>query len=140
MKINVNELKTLFKLGESVVLVPKHGSDYRSFLREMTDEIYWENNMWNDWDTVHDRVELIKIWSNDGKEAIELKPATFLRVTEPYTMEALEIYGHKSNFKYIILDDGDIELVETSELDKVYDIFFKPLQALENARFEILGD
>ena len=140
MKININELKSLFKLGEPIVLIPKRGNDYRSFLRQMANEIYWENNIWNNLDTVYDRIELIKIWSNNGKEVIKLKQETFLRVTEPYTIKALEIYGHKSNFKYIILDRDNIELVETSELEKVYNIFSEPLQVLENVRHEILGD
>ena len=140
MKINIRKLKKMFKLGESVVLIPKRGNDYRSFLRQMTNEIYWENNVWNNLDTVYDRIELIKIWSSNGKDVIKLKPETFLRVTEPYTIKALEIYGHKSNFKYVILDGDNIELVETSELEKVYNIFSEPLQVLENVRHEILGD
>lgn len=140
MKISINELKSLFKLGEPIVLIPKRGNDYRSFLRQMANEIYWENNIWNNLDTVYDRIELIKIWSNNGKEVIKLKSETFLRVTEPYTIKALEIYGHKSNFKYVVLDRDNIELVETSELEKVYNIFSEPLQVLENVRHEILGD
>ena len=140
MKISIRKLKKMFKLGEPIVLIPKRGDDYRSFLRKMTNEIYWENNVWNNLDTVYDRIELIKIWSDNGKEVIKLKPETFLRVTEPYTIKALEIYGYKSNFKYVILDGDNIELVETSELEKVYNIFSEPLQVLENVRHEILGD
>ena len=119
-----------------IVIVPDNMKDYSRLNKKLINDGVHYENLWLDLHMPKDRINIIKLSTSNGREKLKLKPLTFLVVTDPYTIEALEIYGDKSDILYVGMDGTGTLLDVTDNLDYIYNKFFQLLQYLD----EIRGD
>ena len=119
-----------------IVIVPDNMKDYSRLNKKLINDGVHYENLWLDLHMPKDRINIIKLSTSNGREKLKLKPLTFLVVTDPYTIEALEIYGDKSDILYVGMDGKGNLLDVTDNLDYIYNKFFQLLQYLD----EIRGD
>ena len=119
-----------------VVIVPDNMQDYSRLNKKLINDGVHYANLWLDLHMPKDRINIIKLSTSNGREKLKLKPLTFLVVTDPYTMEALEVYGNKSDILYVGMDGKGNLLDVTDNLEYIYNQFFQSFQYLE----EVQGD
>lgn len=124
-------------LGRVVVIVPDNMQDYSRLNKKLINDGVHYANIWLDLHMPKDRINIIKLSTSNGREALKLKPLTFFTVTDPYTMEALEIYGNKSDILYISMDGKGNLLDVTDDLEYIYNQFFQAFQYLEEVRGDL---
>lgn len=137
MIIFKKELIQRIKDNEIVVIIPKKGSHYRDLLFDFKLNEIGEANFWTEFDMPVDRIEAVKLWTNKGKSPGTLKENSYLRVNDPYTLEALELYGDKTDLKFVYIDDNGINLYLKDDIKEIYRSFFEPFQVLENLRSDL---
>ncbi|MDN6100745.1 MAG: hypothetical protein L0L90_01050 [Lactococcus lactis] len=134
------EYKTMVEeiiLGRVVVIVPDNMQDYSRLNKKLINDGVHYANLWLDLHMPKDRINIIKLSTSNGREELKLKPLTFLVVTEPYTMEALEIYASKSDILYVGMDGEGNLLDVTDNLEYIYNQFFQPFQYLDEVRGDL---
>lgn len=120
-----------------VVIVPDNMQDYSRLNKKLINDGVHYANLWLDLHMPKDRINIIKLSTSNGREEFKLKPLTFLVVTDPYTMEALEVYGNKSDILYVGMDGKGNLLDVTDNLEYIYNKFFQLLQYLEEVRGDL---
>ena len=120
-----------------VVVVPNNMQDYSRLNKKLSNDGVHYANLWLDLHMPQDRINIIKLSTSNGREELKLKPLTFLVVTDPYTMEALEVYAGKSDILYVGMDGKGNLLDVTDNLEYIYNQFFQPFQYLEEARGDL---
>lgn len=120
-----------------VVIVPDNMQDYSRLNKKLINDGVHYANLWLDLHMPKDRINIIKLSTSNGREKLKLKPLTFLVVTDPYTMEALEVYAGKSDILYVGMDGKGNLLDVTDNLEYIYDKFFQPFQYLEEVRGDL---
>lgn len=133
------EYKTMVEeiiLGRVVVIVPDNMQDYSRLNKKLINDGVHYANLWSDLHMPKDRINIIKLSTSNGCEELKLKPLTFLVVTDPYTLEALEIYADKSDILYVGMDEKGNLLDVTDNLEYIYNQFFQSFKYLE----EVQGD
>lgn len=135
--IEYEDLVEKMKNGRVVAIVPMYMQEYTGIRKQLIYSGFGEGNIWESLHTPSDRIQIIKLATSNGHAKLELKPQTFLVVTDPYTMEALEIFAEKSNILYVTTD-GKSKLLDVSEdMPYIYNQFFKPFQHLEELRGDL---
>lgn len=124
-------------LGRIVVVVPDNMQDYSRLNKKLINDGVHYSNLWLDLHMPKDRINIIKLSTSNGYEKLKLKPLTFLVVTDPYTMEALEIYADNSDILYVSMDGKGNLLDVTDNLEYIYNQFFQPFQYLEEVREDL---
>lgn len=124
-------------LGRVVVIVPDNMQDYSRLNKKLINDGVHCANLWLDLHMPKDRIDIIKLSTSNGREKLKLKPLTFLVVTDPYTIEALEIYGDKSDILYVGMDGKGNLLDVTDNLEYIYNQFFQPFQYLDEVRGDL---
>lgn len=120
------EYKTMVEeiiLGRVVVIVPDNMQDYSRLNKKLVNDGVHYANLWFDLHMPKDRINIIKLSTSNGREKLKLKPLTFLVVTDPYTMEALEVYAGKSDILYVGMDGKGNLLDVTDNLEYIYNKF-----------------
>ena len=135
--IPYDEIKKAIKSRRIVAIVPRHMSDYSPLHKELMLDGFGVANFWEELSTPADRVQAVKLATNNSRMPIRMKTHTYLVVTDPYTMEALEIYGEKSNILFITIDGRDKYVDESDSLEHIYNQFFQPFQLLEETRGDL---
>ena len=120
-----------------VVIVPDNMQDYSRLNKKLVNDGVHYANLWLDLHMPKDRINIIKLSTSNGREKLKLKPLTFLVVTDPYTIEALEIYTDKSDILYVSMDGKGNLLNVTDNLEYIYNQFFQPFQYLEEVRGDL---
>ena len=120
-----------------VVIVPDNMQDYSRLNKKLVNDGVHYANLWLDLHMPKDRINIIKLSTSNGREKLNLKPLTFLVVTDPYTMEALEVYAGKSDILYVGMDGKGNLLDVTDNLEYIYNQFFQPFQYLEEVRGDL---
>ena len=120
-----------------VVIIPDNMQDYSRLNKKLVNDGVHYANLWLDLHMPQDRINIIKLSTSNGREELKLKPLTFLVVTDPYTMEALEVYAGKSDILYVGMDGKGNLLDVTDNLEYIYNQFFQPFQYLEEARGDL---
>ncbi|ARM66220.1 hypothetical protein AM2_092 [Lactococcus phage AM2] len=120
-----------------VVIVPDNMQDYSRLNKKLVNDGVHYANLWLDLHMPKDRINIIKLSTSNGREKLNLKPLTFLVVTDPYTMEALEVYAGKSDILYVGMDGKGNLLDVTDNLEYIYDQFFQPFQYLDEVRGDL---
>ncbi|QGJ84964.1 hypothetical protein [Lactococcus phage P1048] len=120
-----------------VVIVPDNMQDYSRLNKKLINDGVHYENLWLDLHMPKDRINIIKLSTSNGREKLKLKPLTFLVVTDPYTMEALEVYAGKSDILYVGMDGKGNLLDVTDNLEYIYDKFFQPFQYFEEVRGDL---
>ena len=120
-----------------VVIVPDNMQDYSRLNKKLINDGVHYENLWLDLHMPKDRINIIKLSTSNGREKLKLKPLTFLVVTDLYTMEALEVYGNKSDILYVGMDGKGNLLDATDDLEYIYNKFFQLFQYLEEVRGDL---
>ena len=120
-----------------VVIVPDNMQDYSKLNKKLINDGVHYANLWLDLHMPKDRINIIKLSTSNGREKLNLKPLTFLVVTDPYTMEALEVYAGKSDILYVGMDGEGNLLDVTDNLEYIYNQFFQPFQYLDEVRGDL---
>ena len=120
-----------------VVIVPDNMKDYSRLNKKLVNDGVHYANLWLDLHMPKDRINIIKLSTSNGREKLKLKPLTFLVVTDPYTMDALEVYAGKSDILYVGMDGKGNLLDVTDNLGYIYNKFFQPFQYLEEVRGDL---
>ena len=121
-------------LGRVVVIVPDNMQDYSRLNKKLIFDGVHYAKLWLDLHMPKDRINIIKLSTSNGREELKLKPLTFLVVTDPYTMQALEVYAGKSDILYVGMDGKGNLLDVTDDLEYIYNQFFQPFQYLAEVR------
>lgn len=121
----------------TVVIVPDNMQDYSKLNKKLINDGVHYANLWLDLHMPKDRINIIKLSTSNGREKLNLKPLTFLVVTDPYTMEALEVYAGKSDILYVGMDGEGNLLDVTDNLEYIYNQFFQPFQYLDEVRGDL---
>lgn len=136
-EIEYEDIKRAIKSKRIVALVPRHINDYARLHRDLLRDGLEYANFWSELSTPYDRIQAVRLASNRGLVPIRMKSNTYLVITDPYTMEALEIYGEKSNIMYVTIGGRDYYSDESDSLEKIYEQFFQPFQWLEETRGDL---
>lgn len=120
-----------------VVIAPDNMQDYSKLNKKLINDGVHYANLWLDLHMPKDRINIIKLSTSNGREKLNLKPLTFLVVTDPYTMEALEVYAGKSDILYVGMDGEGNLLDVTDNLEYIYNQFFQPFQYLDEVRGDL---
>lgn len=120
-----------------IVIVPDNMKDYSRLNKKLINDGVHYANLWLDLHMPKDRINIIKLSTSNGREKLNLKPLTFLVVTDPYTMEALEVYAGKSDILYVGMDGKGNLLDVTDNLEYIYNQFFQPFQYLDEVRGDL---